>query len=330
MNKREFITLLGGTAAAWPFAARAQIATNIRHVGILDARTAGGYNDQHYWGAFREQMRTLGYVDGKNVVFDVRWANDDLARLPGLTAELVGLPVSVIVALSTPVAQAAKSVTTQVPIVVPLMADPVGVGLVASLARPGGNLTGINFFTAEVVAKRLGLLRELLPSAARIAVLVNPTNATNAEATVRDVQSAAPAMGLQIQIFNASTNSEIDASFATLVRERADALFVAPDAFFTARRVQLVHLATRHTIPATYPVREFVEAGGLMSYGTSITDMYRHVGVYTGRILKGAKPADLPVVQSSKFELIINLQTAKLFGLNVPAMLLASADEVIE
>src|SRR6516165_633671 len=314
MKRRAFIRLLGG-AAAWPLAARAQIATNVRHVGILDAGTAGGYNDQHYWSAFREQMRMLGYIDGKNVVFDVRWANDDLARLPGLTAELVGLPVSVIVALSTPVAQAAKSVTTQVPIVVPLMADPVGVGLVASLARPGGNLTGINFFTAEVVAKRLGLLRELLPSAARIAVLVNPTNATNAEATVRDVQSAAPAMGLQIQIFNASTNSEIDASFATLVRERADALFVAPDAFFTARRVQLVHLATRHTIPATYPVREFVEAGGLMSYGTSITDMYRHVGVYTGRILKGAKPADLPVVQSSKFELIINLQTAKTLGL---------------
>ena len=252
-------------------------------------------------------------------------------RLAEMAADLVRRQVSAISVPGGSVATlAAKAATQTIPIVFGVAEDPVKLGLVASLARPGGNLTGINFFTAEVVAKRLGLLRELLPSAARIAVLVNPTNATNAEATVRDVQSAAPAMGLQIQIFNASTNSEIDASFATLVRERADAPFVAPDAFFTARRVQLVHLATRHTIPATYPVREFVEAGGLMSYGTSITDMYRHVGVYTGRILKGAKPADLPVVQSSKFELIINLQTAKLFGLNVPAMLLASADEVIE
>jgi putative tryptophan/tyrosine transport system substrate-binding protein len=226
---------------------------------------------------------------------------------------------------------AAKAATQRIPIVFGVAEDPVKLGLVASLARPGGNATGINFFTAEVVAKRLGLLRELLPSAARVAVLVNPTNTTNAEVTVRDVQSAAHAMGLQIQIFNASTNSEIDAAFVSLVRERPDALFVAPDAFFTARRLQLVHLATRHALPASYPVREFVEeAGGLMSYGASITDMYRHVGVYTGRILKGTKPADLPVVQSSKFDLIINLQTAKLLGLTVPATLLASADEVIE
>ena len=328
VRRRHFITLLGGAAAAWPLAARAQLAA-MPVVGLLSPQSRGAASQ--LLEAFRRGLAETGYVEGQNVAIEYRLTEGRFDRLAEMAADLVRRQVSVISVPGSSVATlAAKAATQTIPIVFGVAEDPVKLGLVASLARPGGNLTGINFFTAEVVAKRLGLLRELLPSAARIAVLVNPTNATNAEATVRDVQSAAPAMGLQIQIFNASTNSEIDASFATLVRERADALFVAPDAFFTARRVQLVHLATRHTIPATYPVREFVEAGGLMSYGTSITDMYRHVGVYTGRILKGAKPADLPVVQSSKFELIINLQTAKLFGLNVPAMLLASADEVIE
>jgi putative tryptophan/tyrosine transport system substrate-binding protein len=228
------------------------------------------------------------------------------------------------------VALAAKAATTTIPVVFGVAQDPVMLGLVASFARPGGNLTGINFFTAELAAKRLELLRELLPAAVRVAVLVNPANATSTESTLRDVAAAARTMGLQIQIFNASTSREIDAAFATLVREKPDALFVDGGAFFSSRRVQLTHLASRHAIPATYGSREDAEAGGLMSYGTSFPDTYRQMGIYTGRILKGAKPADLPVVQSTKFELVINLHIARMLGLTVPPTLLARADEVIE
>ena len=225
---------------------------------------------------------------------------------------------------------AAKTATQTIPIVFGISEDPVKLGLVASLARPGGNATGINFFAAEVTAKRLGLLRELVPAAARVAVLVNPANVQTASATLADLEPAARTLGLQMQVFNASGNREIDAAYATLVRERPDALFVAPDALFVTRRVQLISLAARHVLPASYAVREYVEAGGLMSYGTSVGDMYRQIGVYAGRILKGTKPADLPVVQATKFELVINLQTARLLGLDVPPMLLARADEVLE
>jgi len=328
MKRRDFITLLGGAAAAWPLGARAQQA--MPAVGLLSPLARASAS--HLLEALRRGLAETGYVEGQNVTIEYRLTEGRFDRLAEMAADLVRRQVSVIAVPGGSVAAlAAKAATQTIPIVFGVAEDPVKLGLVASLARPGGNATGTNFFTAEVVAKRLGLLHELLPGAARVAVLVNPTNTTNAEVTVRDVQSAAHAMGLQVQIFNASTNSEIDAAFATLVRERPDALFVAPDAFFTSRRLQLVHLATRHAVPASYPVREFVEeAGGLMSYGPSITDMYRHVGVYTGRILKGTKPADLPVVQSSKFDLIINLQTAKLLGLEIPPTLLARVDEVIE
>jgi putative tryptophan/tyrosine transport system substrate-binding protein len=327
MNRREFITLLGGAAAALPLAARAQQV--MAAVGFLSLQSRGPATQ--LLEAFRRGLAETGYIEGQNVAIDYRLTEGRLDRLAEMAADLVRRQVNVIATTSTPAALAAKAATTNIPIVFGVPEDPVKLGLVTSLARPGGNATGINFFTAEVVAKRLGLLRELLPGAARIAVLVNPTNTTNTEVTVRDVQSAAHAIGLQIQIFHASTNNEIDVAFATLVSERPDALFVAPDPFFTARRLQLVHLATRHAVPASYPVREFVEeAGGLMSYGPSLTDTYRHVGVYTGRILKGTKPADLPVVQSNKFDLIINLQMAKLLGLEIPPTLLARADDVIE
>jgi putative ABC transport system substrate-binding protein len=239
--------------------------------------------------------------------------------------------VAVIVVIgSTAVALAAKAATITIPIVFAVAEDPVRLGLVASLARPGGNLTGINFFSGELNAKRLELLRELVPAATRVAMLINPTDAANAETTVRDVQSAARAIGLQIQVLNASTSREIDAAFATFLRERSDALFVGGDPFFANRRVQLVHLASRHGLPATYGGRDFPDIGGLMSYGANMTDAYRQVGLYTGRILKGAKPADLPVVQASKFELVINHQTARTFGLTVPPTLLVTADDVIE
>jgi putative tryptophan/tyrosine transport system substrate-binding protein len=251
-------------------------------------------------------------------------------RLPALAAELVRRRVAVISTGSNAAALAAKAVTATIPIVFSVAEDPVRLGLVASLARPGGNLTGINFLGAEMVAKRLELLRELVPAATRVAVLVNPTSGPSQEASVRDLEAAARAMGLQIQVLNASTSREIAAAFANLVRERADALFVNGDAFFISRRVQLATLASRHAIPATYSLRDFAEVGGLMSYGSNLTDAYRQVGVYIGRILKGAKPADLPVVQASKFELVINAETARILGLTVPPTLLATADEVIE
>jgi putative ABC transport system substrate-binding protein len=279
---------------------------------------------------FRQGLKEAGYVEGENLAIEFRWAEGQFDRLPALATELVRRQVVVIVAANTPSALAAKAVTPTIPIVFNVAADPVRLGLVASLARPGGNSTGINFLGGELNAKRLELLRELVPGAARVAVLVNPANATNAERTSRDAEAAARAMGLQIQVLNASTSRDINSAFATFVRERPDALFVGNDAFFTSRRVQLVHLATRHSIPASYFTREFAEAGGLMSYGSNQSDNYRQVGVYAGHILKGANPADLPVVQSSKFELVINAETARTLGVIVPPTLLATADEVIE
>jgi putative tryptophan/tyrosine transport system substrate-binding protein len=298
-------------------------------IGLLDPRSPDELADR--LRGFRQGLKEIGYVEGENVVIEYRWAEGQNDRLPALAAELVRRQVAVIAATGGhPAAFAAKAATTAIPIVFVASDDPVRLGLVASLARPGGNLTGINFFSGELTAKRLGLLHELVPAATRVAVLVNPANAVNVESTLREVGVAAPTIGLQIQILNAGTIREINAAFATFVHARPDALLVGIDPFFNSRRTQLVHLATRHALPASYPARDFVEAGGLMSYGANIADAWRQVGSYAGRILRGAKPLDLPVVQSSKFELIINHQTATMLGLEVPATLLARADEVIE
>jgi ABC-type uncharacterized transport system substrate-binding protein len=328
MKRREFMTLLAGAAAAWPLAARAQQPT-LPVVGFVSPRSID--NSARPAAAFTKGLNETGYVEGQNVVVEQHWLGGQYDRLPALMADLARRRVAVIATPgSNPAALAAKAATSTTPIVFGVGEDPVKLGLVASLARPGGNATGINFFVSEVVAKRLELLHELLPKVVRVAVLVNPANAPTAEATLRAVPEAAQAIGLQIQIVKASTSREIEAAFATLVRDRAEALLVAPDGFFLDRRVQFATLATRYGIPAAHPQHEAVEAGGLMSYGTDLLDMFRHVGDYTGRILKGAKPADLPVVQSSKFEFVINLQTARALGIEVPPQLLASVDEVIE
>ena len=328
MRRREFIRLLGGTAAAWPLAARAQQPA-LPVIGFLHPSSPEPSADRPR--AFRQGLKEAGFVEGENVAIEYRWADNQNDRLPALAAELVRREVAVIAAVGGNTSVfAAKAATTTVPIVFDVGEDPVRLGLVASLARPGGNLTGINFFTAELAAKRLELLRELVPGAIRIAVLVDPAGPTTTESTLRDIEAAARAMRLQIQILNASTSREIEAAFASFAGERPDALFVGISPFFIVRRVQLAQLAARHAIPAIYQDRLHAEVGGLMSYGASLTDAYRQVGVYTGRILKGAKPADLPVVQSSKFELVINAPTARKLGLAVPPSLLARADEVIE
>jgi putative ABC transport system substrate-binding protein len=327
VKRREFITLLGGAAMACPLAARAQQQQVMPVIGFLDVRSPDAMADR--LRGFRQGLKDTSYVEGENVAIEYRWADNQLDRLPALAAELVRRQVAVIAAPNTVSALAAKAATTTIPIVFIVAEDPVRLGLVASLARPGGNLTGVNFFSGELTAKRLKLLREMVPGAARIAVLVNPAG-PDAETTLKDVEPAARAMGLQIEVLNASTSREIDAAFTTFVRERPDAVFVSLDVFLNSRRVQLVNLASRHVVPATFSNRDFAEIGGLMSYGTNIADAFRQVGVYTGRILKGAKPADLPVVQSSKFELVINAQTARMLGLTVPDKLLVAADEVIE
>ena len=327
MKRREFITLLGGAAAAWPLAVRAQQAMPV--LGFLHSQSPESFVEP--LRGFRQGLKEAGFVEGENLTIEYRWANNQLDRMPALAAELVRRRVAVITtAGGTSSSLAAKAATTTIPVVFVAGDDPVRLGLVASLARPGGNLTGIGFLTIEVMAKRFELLRELVPGAARVAALVNPAEVRNTEITLRDVAAAARGFGLKVEILNADTGDEINTAFDRLGRDRPDALFIAGTAFFVARRIQLAQLAAFHRIPASYPLRDFVEAGGLMSYGASIDDAYRLLGVYTGRVLKGAQPAELPVLQASKFELVINRQTAKMLGLPLPDKLLAAAAEVIE
>ena len=328
LKRREFIALLGGAAVSWPLAARAQQPA-APVVGFVNP--AAPETIVRYVAAFRKGLTETGYTEGQNVRVEYHWLAGRYDQLQEVMADLVRRHVAVIATPGgTPAALAAKAATTTIPIVFGVAENPVKMGLVANLARPGGNATGINFFLSEVVAKRLGLLHDLLPKADRIAVLVNPANALTAEATLRDIPEAARAIGLQIQVLSASSSAEIEAAFATMVRDRADALFLAPDAFFASRRGQLATLAARDRIPTSCANREMVEAGLLMSYGTNIADMFRQVGIYTGNILKGDKPADLPVLQSTKFEFVINLQTARALGIEVPNSIQLLADEVIE
>jgi ABC-type uncharacterized transport system substrate-binding protein len=326
VRRRDFITLLGGAGVAWPVAARAQ--QQVPVIGYLNASAPDGYADD--LRAFREGCKDSGYLEGENVSIDYRWGENQPDRLPVLAADLVRLRVNVIAAASAPASVAAAKATTTTPIVFLVPEDPVRLGLVTNLSRPGGNATGVNFFAAELAAKRLEFLRTLVPTMKRVAVLHNPAEPTITAANRRDVEAAADAMGLQIRVFNASTIADIDAAFAALASDLPDALFISSGPFFANRSVQLAHLATRHSIPAIGGPRRYPEVGGLMSYAASLTEAHRQAGIYVGRILKGARPADLPVVQSSKFELVINASTARMLGLTVPPSLLAVADEVIE
>jgi putative ABC transport system substrate-binding protein len=328
LRRRQFITLLGGAAAAWPLAASAQQPSTPVVVFLHPGASEVGARDV---AAFRKGLQESGYVEGQNVTIEYQWLEGQYDRLPAVMGDLVRRPVAVIaIPGSGPATRAAKAATATIPIVFGVAGDPVQLGLVDSLARPGGNATGVNFLAEEVAAKRLRLLHELVPKAARVAVLVNPANAAATENTLRDLHEAAPIIGLQIQVLKATTIGEIDGAFAMLARERPDALFVGPDGFFSSRRVQFAILAARERIPAAYTQRGYVAAGGLMSYGTDQLDMSRQVGVYSGRILKGAKPTDLPVQQSTKFEFVINVQTARALSIEVPPSVLSIADEVIE
>jgi putative ABC transport system substrate-binding protein len=327
MKRRDFITLLGGATVAWPLAARAQQNT-MPVVGFIRDGSAEA-NARNVF-AFRKGLNATGNIEGQNVMVEYHWLEDQRDRLPALMADLVRRRVAVIATPGAVPSLAAKAATATIPIVFGVGEDPVQLGLVASLARPGGNATGINVFNQEVTAKRLRLLHDLVPKAVRVAVLVDPADAAITETTSRDVQEAAPTIGLQIQILNATTIGEINAAFAAFARDRPDAVFVAPDAFFVSRAVQLAILAARDRIPAAYATRDTVAAGGLMSYGTDLADMFHQIGVYTGKILKGEKLTDLPVLQSTKFEIVINLQTARALGIEVPSAVLSIADEVIE
>jgi putative ABC transport system substrate-binding protein len=327
MRRREFITLLGGAAVAWPLPTGAQQPAMpiVGFVSSLSPESSG-----RRVAAFRKGLNETGYVEGQNVMVEYHWLEGQHDRRPSLIADLVRRRVAVIATPNTGGALAAKAATKTIPIVFGVGEDPVKLGLVASPARPGGNATGIYFVATEVVAKRLVLLHQLVPKAVRVAVLVNPVSASITQTTLRGIPEAARLLGLQIRVLNASTPREIEAAFAALVRDRANALFVAPGAFFASRRVQLTTLAALHGIPAAYSNREFAEAGGLMSYGTDILDGWRQVGVYTGQILKGAAPADLPVMQPTKYEFIINMKVARSLGLQIPANLIALTDELIE
>jgi putative tryptophan/tyrosine transport system substrate-binding protein len=328
LKRRTFLALLGGAGAAWPLAARAQ-QPMMPVVGFLDPRSPDAVTDR--LRAFRQGLKETGYIEGENVTIAYRFAENQIDRLHELAADLVRRQVAVIATSAEEAALVAKTATRTVPILFTVSRDPVSLGLVASLAHPGGNLSGVNFLSGELVAKRLELLRELVPQASRVAVLVNPASSAGLrETTLQNAEEAAHGMGLSVQILNASTSREIDAAFATLAHDRAGVLLVGGDPFFNSRRVQLANLAAHHSIPMASGSREIAEAGGLMSYGASILDAYHEVGIYAGRILKGAKPLDLPVVQSSKFELVINAQTARMLGLTIPPSLLATADEVIE
>jgi putative ABC transport system substrate-binding protein len=329
MRRRDFIKGIAGSAAtAWSLAVQAQRQTTMPAIGFLSGVSPQSY--VHVVAAFRRGLMETGYVEGQSIVIEYRWAQNEIDRLPTLAADLVNRQVAVIATTGTPSAFAAKAATTTIPIVFEVGFDPVTIGLVASLSRPGGNLTGVTNLGVEVEAKQLELLHELVPTATTIALLVNPTNRTLAETLSRDMQPAADKLGLKLQVLNASTDRDFDTVFATLARQRAAALMIGADIFFISRSQQLAALAVRYAIPASFYFREFVVAGGLMSYGGSFTEAHRQVGVYVGRILKGDKPADLPILQPTKFELVINLKTAKALGLTVPQSLLAGADEVIE
>ena len=325
IERRKFLATLGGAAAAWPLAAGAQQPVPV--IGFLNGTSPEGYAP--YVAAFRQGLKEAGYVDGQNATIEYRWAEGQYDRLPTLAADLVRRNVTVIAATSTPAAQAAKALTSTVPIVFTTGDDPIKLGLVASFNRPGGNATGVSHFIGELGSKRLGLLRELLPGITVIATLLNP-NFPGAERQLRDAEAAAGALGLQLIVLRATTEREIDAAFATMAQQGTSALVVGGDPFFIARREQIVALAARHAIPTIYPARDFAVAGGLMSYGTDFADAYRQAGVYTGRIVRGEKPADLPVQRSTKFEFVINFNTAKALGLAVPNSMQLLADEVIE
>jgi ABC-type uncharacterized transport system substrate-binding protein len=327
MKRREFVALLGGAAAAWPLAARAQQPA-MPVIGFLHAASPDGSADRIR--AFRQGLKDAGLVEGENVVVEYRWADNQADRLPALAADLVFRRVAVIAAPSNTAALAAKAATATTPLVFLASDDPVRMGLVSNLARPGGNLTGISFLAAELAAKRMELLRQLVPRITRVAVLVDPTNPVATETTLRDVEEVARAMGLQVDAHHAADIGQIEQTFTSFAHERPDALFVGSSPFFTDRRVQFALLAVVRKLPAIYPWRDFPEVGGLTSYGASLRDAIRQVGIYTGRIIKGAKPADLPVLRSSKFEFVINLQAARAIELEVPNSIQLLADEVFE